>query len=321
VLSQNDLQALEKREIFTKLLDTDENSEVAVLGVMHVAVPVEFFVGQYRDIRTFMKTDQVVEVGEFSDPPQMKDLQGFTLEHSDFLAIQECEVGDCDVKLPASMIERFRQDFDWSADDSQPRLEEQVRQVLVDYVTAYKGAGNAAMGRYDDQKYPLIKADEFSELLQEFEFLYDYEPKLHTYLEAYPQSQLPNADNFIYWSQRRYERIRPIVSIDHVAIFRGVTGNDPTLIASKQIYASHYFEASLELSALVKAAEGLDSSGFYLLYLNRSRLDSLRKGGPPGMRNTIRGEMLKRVGLEMQSTKARMEALYAHDGASAAEAR
>jgi hypothetical protein len=49
-----------------------------------------------------------------------------------------------------------------------------------------------------------------------------------------------------------------------------------TLIASKQIYASHYFEASLELTALVEAKEPGENSGFFLLYLNRSRLDNFR---------------------------------------------
>lgn len=318
-LSQPELQALERGEVVTKLLETDEKPEVAVFGIMHLNVPVEFFIEQYRDVEAFMRSGGVKEIGVFGNPAKVQDLKGFTLEPSDAEAIRECKVGDCDVKLPVSVVERLQREVDWSEPDCQERVEAQVKQTLVEYVMAYQIGGNDSMGRYDDQKYPLKMADEFRDLLQESEYLYEFVPELHEYLQVYPRRRLENVEDFIYWSQTRFDRVRPILTLNHSTIFRRSHGKIRALIASKQIYASHYFEASLEVAALVMAAEGLDSSGFYLLYLNRSRLDSLRKGGPPGMRNTIRNEMLNRVKLEMQSTKARMEAVHEKDVTSATE--
>ena len=309
-LSEKDLQKLKQEGVLTKLLDPDKKPEVAVFGIMHVDVAADFFVDKYRDIETFMKSDRAVEVGTFTDPPGLSNLDALTLDSSDLQAIMECKVGDCNMKLPASVIERFRQEIDWSEPDCQKRATELIKQMLADYVRAYLIGGDAAMGQYDDQEYPLRLADEFHELLQESRYLYEYVPELHEYLEFYPRIKLPNVENFIYWSEKKYDKLRPIVSINHITIFRRSQGKIKTLIASKQIYASHYFEASLELAALVEEKDVADSSGFFLIYFNRSRIDTLRKSVPPGMKHTIRGEILNEVGQEMKLIKSRIEYLY-----------
>jgi len=304
--SQSDLQGLEQGEVLTRLLDSDGNTEIAVFGVMHLRLPPETFVEQYRDIETFISAGQVESFGKFDTPPLLENLDGLTLEPSEIEDIKECEVGSCKMKLPASVIERLQKEVDWSKSDYQDRAEELIRQTLVDYVQAYLIGGNTAMGQYDDQKNPLRLADEFHELLLESHYLYEYVPELHSYLEFYPNCDLPNSEDFIYWSERKYDRLRPIVSLNHVTIVSRPRGKIKTMIASKQIYANHYFEASLELTALIDDEVVGDSSGFYLLYLNRSRFDTLRKSGPPGMRERIRGGVLEKMGETMKSTKAQM---------------
>jgi hypothetical protein len=308
--SQKDIQALEQGKAVTKLLDTGKKPEVAVFGIMHLDVPVDFFVDRYRDIERFMRTTQVVEIAKFSSPPQVNDLRGLTLEPDELLAIKECKVGKCHMKLPASVIERLRREIDWSKPDCEERATSMVRDLLLDYVKAYHSGGSAAMGQYDDQKYPLRLADEFHELLQESDYLYEYVPEFYQYLEAYPQSELSGVEDFIYWSKKKYDKLRPLVSINHVTIYERPQGKGNSLIASKQIYANHYFEASFELTALVEASAVADSTGFYLVYFNRSRFDTLRKDGPPGIKGKIKGEVHKKVEQEMNATKAEIEALY-----------
>lgn len=46
------------------------------------------------------------------------------------------------------------------------------------------------------------------------------------------------------------------------------------VISSRQLYASHYFDASLGLTVLAR-----DESGSVLAYLNRSRVDAFGGGG------------------------------------------
>jgi len=316
-LSQKDLQEMEQGKILTKRLDTEKESEVAIFGIMHLGVPVDFFIEKYRDIGTFMKADQVVGIGVFDNPPQLANLRSLTLDPGDILAIQECKVGDCHIKLPAAVIERFGREVDWSKPDSPDRATEMTRQMLLDYVKAYSIGGDAALGQYDDQEHPLRLADEFHELLHESRYLYEYVPEMHEYLESFPRAELPNAENVIYWSEKKYEKLRPILSLNHVTIFKRPQGDIKTLIASKQIYASHYFEASLEIAALVEENEVADGSGFYLLYLNRSRIDTLRKNVPLGMKHTIISEILNKVDQELKSTKTRIETLYQEENSPA----
>jgi hypothetical protein len=59
-------------------------------------------------------------------------------------------------------------------------------------------------------------------------------------------------------------------------------------MASKQIYASHYFESSLGLTVTVEVEESPNPT-FYLLYFNRSRSDGLRGGFSGLTRGIVKG--------------------------------
>ena len=79
------------------------------------------------------------------------------------------------------------------------------------------------------------------------------------------------------------------------------------MIASKQIYATHYFDASLGLTVLVRRGEG---PGYYLMYLNRSRADAL-KGGFSGLRRAVvEGRTVDGMKKNLFLTKQKLEAGY-----------
>ncbi len=68
--------------------------------------------------------------------------------------------------------------------------------------------------------------------------------------------------------------MKPVISVTHVTIYPAGTDvrRGSTFIASKQIYASHYFDASLALTMVTPACLE-DECGVYLTYVNRSRTD------------------------------------------------
>jgi hypothetical protein len=78
--------------------------------------------------------------------------------------------------------------------------------------------------------------------------------------------------DFVYWS-KELVRSRPVISMTHVAI---ATASDESPLAyaigSKQIYAMHYFDASLGLTLLVPDRTAAVPAT-YVAYLNRSRID------------------------------------------------
>ena len=150
-----------------------------------------------------------------------------------------------------------------------------VRRLLFDYLTAYLQTGNAALIEYHDGGKAVRLADEYRSLLEQSQFLADYAPEFYKYLEELPKASSPNIEEFIYWSKEKFG-LKPVISVTHASIYRN-PGSGRTLIASKQIYASHYFEASLGLTAVVGSLQQSEPC-FYLLYLNRSRSDALHGG-------------------------------------------
>ena len=78
--------------------------------------------------------------------------------------------------------------------------------------------------------------------------------------------------DFVYWS-RELVRSRPVISITHVATAAAVDDSPVAYaIGSKQIYAMHYYDASLGLTLLVPDRTAA-SPATYVVYLNRSRID------------------------------------------------
>ncbi len=193
-----------------------------------------------------------------------------------------------------------------------------TRHVLLSRVQAYMSDGNAALGHYDDKKYSLDLVGEFRGLLDQSPYLTEYVPELDRYLREYSQTNLQNLESFVYWSEEKYGYgLKPVVTITHTSIYKqeGVTG-EPIIIASKQIYADHYFEASLGLALLVEATDNEATPRFYLMYLNRSRADALRSSFAFLVRGTIarhiRGEMRETMTLLKHSgfRLVRMRKLY-----------
>jgi len=70
--------------------------------------------------------------------------------------------------------------------------------------------------------------------------------------------------------------LKPVIAVNHISIYKRDSGVGPqVLVASKQIYANHYFNAFHALTAFVNVP-----GATYVVYENRSRADGLE--GPFG---------------------------------------
>lgn len=274
-VTEESLAGLERGEIVTKVLRTKEKKEIAAAGVVRVDASAEVFIHRFRDIVRFKKSSSVLQVGKFSNPPRLEDLNGLTLAPCCLEAIKNCEPGRSTMQMSGEMMQRFRRELNPYAQDYEAQANSLARSILLDYVKAYLRAGNSALIEYQDQENRVRLADEYRSLLEQSRFLADYAPEFYKYLEEFPKAGLPNVEDFIYWSKEKYG-LKPVLSITHVAIYKRTSGNrTEVLIASKQLYANHYFDASLGLTAFVEGNERAPSCS-YLLYLNRSRIGALR---------------------------------------------
>ena len=303
-----ELSNLEKGQTIVKLPKTSDTREVAVFAVVRLDVPPEFFVDSVRDIVTFKTGDNVMKTGKFSNPPRLEDLSGLTLEPADIEGLRRCRVNNCDMKLPARTIERFRKEVNWSAPNYRERASELFRLVLLENVQNYLKAGNAALGEYNDKAYVLRIADEFATLLQPAPYMYAYSAEFEKHLKGFPHANDVGAEDFIYWSKEKFG-MKPVVSVTHVSIYKRNTPSGlHVLIASKGIYATHYFEVSLGMTGFVQCLSEPNRS--YLIYINRSRADALRGLFAGLKRSLISGSVRDGTRKNMELIKERLERDY-----------
>ncbi|HZI49586.1 MAG TPA: hypothetical protein VFD75_17445 [Pyrinomonadaceae bacterium] len=290
-----DFAALKLNQPIVRLAPTSDKREIAVSGLVSVRAGVEEFLSSYRESMT-QKTDHaILEAGSFSSEPSINDLASLTLDARDIEDLKACVVGDCQLKLSAPMIERFRNQIKWDAPDYQLAATNLFKQMLLEYVRDYRTRGDAALIEYNDKPDGISVATEQQALNAASSYVND--------LLTRTKSELQLADDSIVWSKIKFG-LKPVIAINHVRIYRRSRDAGPqALIASNQIYANHYFNASLALTAFVNVP-GVDQ-GAYLVYENRSRADGLE--GPFGK--------LKRGVVEKKALEG-LKAILAHSQAS-----
>ena len=255
-LTDADLARVDRGHVVARTLQANDPREVGTLGVVRLPIHPGQYVEGIADITRFKKDEAVLQIGVFGSTPALEDVASLTLDDADIRSLRDCRVGHCGLRLSAEAIGRFRQDIDWRRPDAAQRANALMRQMLVDYVAEYQRGGAAASMQYADRPEPLNLGREFAALsvsgpggCQQF-------PDLRRHLLDYPADRTPDIVDVIYWSKERVGR-RTVVSVTHLVTAR-ITGDSPVdyVIASKQIYASHYFDASLGLTVLLRDRSG-----------------------------------------------------------------
>jgi hypothetical protein len=272
-------------------------------------VPRRFFIEQLRDIVSFKRSKYVLAIGTFGNRPQIRDLEGLALSDGDIEAIRWCKPADCDIKLTAEMLERFRAEVDWSQADARAKADGVFKRLLVERLAAYLAGGHSTLGTYVDKPAGTPVAKELARMLNASAYLTELAPELRRYLEGFPNTELRNAESFFYWSKESFG-VKPVISVTHVTIFtKTVNDTEMTFVASQGLYMSHYFEGSLALT-VAPEVPGASEPALYLLYVNRSRVDAL-KGTFSGLRRWIAVRRV-REGMEatLRGVKRRLEDGY-----------
>src|ERR1051326_1259818 len=267
IFAAEDFRTLSDGEPIVKLIDTTDRREIAVAGLARLQVPAATFLDSYQRNMTRKSDAAILEIGAFSDPPNLDDLASLTIDDRDIEDLKHCAVGDCKLKLSRSMIERFQKEVDWQASDYRVKTIKLFKQILLEYVSTYLSRGDAGLIHYDDKSETIELKNETKRLLNgsTFQLMAD-----SLFREKERQSFPP----VLVWSKVKFG-LKPVISINQIAISKTV---DQVLIVSKQIYATHYFESSIGLTAYVTL--GGENPESYLFYENRSLLDGF--GGPFG---------------------------------------
>ncbi|MFN2446619.1 MAG: hypothetical protein ABR606_13670 [Vicinamibacterales bacterium] len=306
--SAADLKALDAGSAVIKSLETPVRQELAHFAVVNVEAPTERFIERFRDIEGFERGPGIPQIGRFGNPPRLQDLARLTLPAEDVTALATCRPGDCDVKLSAAAMSRFRNEVNWSSPNAARQANEVARKMILDLVHAYQAEGNVALGHYDDGGVPLPVAEQFRALLTSGDQLPIPVPGLMRYLDEYPRGRPAEAEDFFYWSVVDFG-LKPTIRVNHVIIYS--LADNPSGVASviaiKQLYASHYFHTTLELRFLVDDNRRASRRGFYLLSITRSRNDGMTALKGSLLRPIIRHRSRNAVRGYMEHVKRQVE--------------
>lgn len=302
-LTGDEWKAVDRGEVQARVLDTQNSREVAIVGVAWLEAGTDCFISAFQDIEEFKQSPDVLRIQKFGTPLQQRDLRDFRLESQDVAALEDCEAGDCDVKLPISAIARLDRSVDWSQDDHAPKVHSIVREEIQSYLQAYVDRGNEALIEYHDKKEPVRLQDEFLGLLNGQPRVADFAPEFQSYLARYPEQSLPDVSEFFYWSLESFG-LGPVTSVTHVSVY---VQPGQAIAASKQIFASHYFDSSLGLTVAIDDPNSTSVPSMYLMYVNRSRVDLL--GGFFGglQRALTRGRMREGMRKRLAAAVAKLE--------------
>lgn len=283
------------------LLDADPSREIAVLGAVWVNAPSRLYVEQVKNIEQFERGGAFRITKRISDPPSPDDLAALTISDRDFEDLKNCKIGDCALKLDADGVQTLRAEVDWRRPTAKADATALFRQLALEYVNGYREGGNARLGVHRDKDRPTFVADEFRSLIERLPRLAAELPDLTRYLLEYPNATLANSTDFLYWQEAQFG-LRPTVRISHLVIQERA---NQTVVASKMLYASHYFWTALELRVLLP--DPARGPGFWLVTINRSRSDGLSGFTGRVIRGRVRGEVEDGTRAALTATKARLE--------------
>jgi len=284
-----------------KLLKSDPASEVAAFGAVWISGSPGDYVRLVRDIEQFERGGAFLVTKRISDPPQLDDFSALKFSPQDLESLRTCRSGDCEIKLGESALRRIRGSVDWSKPDAAKAVERVAKQLMFEYSIGYVEAGNDRLAVYRDSDRPTFVASEFKSMIDRLPELVEHLPELKAYLLGFPKVTIPNATSFLYWQEAKFG-LKPTIRINHVVID---DRPGPTVIASKLIYASHYFWTALDLAVLVP--DQSRGPGFWLVKVMRSRSDGLDGFTGSVIRGRVQNEGKKSIEATLKATKARVE--------------
>lgn len=300
-LNAKEVSRLLQGDIVSKKLRMSDKRDIALLGAMILDVPADATVQAAHNIKKFKEGNEILGLEKFQkfDADELKTLN---MEDKEIAELGNCQIGDCESKMPDTWIERL------SGEKDKDKRMNLLRKLLADYAKDFAVRGNKAIQESKNTSYPVAADKEFLSLLDQSPYIKELTPEFYEYLREYPGKQPPGTESFIYWSREKFG-FKPVINLTHVIFYRwSQSGLSGYLIASRQVYADHYYDASLGLTILIDrpTVEG-KAPGSYLIYINRSRIDMLG-GFLSSLRRAI---TLSRVrsGLEshMQTMKQRVE--------------
>lgn len=286
-----DIAALEKGSVIARIMPGSSDSEVMVVAAVKIRASREQTVNYYGQMISYVDGKVTTAFGRFSNPPSVADVKDLSLDVSDVAHLKSCKPGDCDLRIGGTALAALKAYIDWNAPDTEAKVNALVREAIVTYVGAYMKNGDDVLVTYNDRSQPVRLKSEWLQILAASPYFQQYATPLRDHLAQYPRSPAAGARDILYWINEKYTGLKPVVSVMHAVLYQDPARPDRTIVAQKQLYASHYYDGSLAIASATSALDGTVPVT-YLVYANRSRGDLL-KGGFGGLKRKLAGDQAK----------------------------
>ncbi len=278
-----------------------DRNEVFLYGVVYVAGAPEKFLKTYAEVEKLVDGKSYLAARYFKSAPSLADLSGLQFDSEDIEQLRRCEPGDCDVQLPASEMQRIRAGVNWNSPQANRQANEMIRQTALNLLRSYQKSGNQGLGVYHDKGSPTAVDKTFQQVLSRAKDLPSYLPAFSSYLLKYPTAKPPNTWEFFHWEVVKFG-LKPTFRMNHVVYHQPPERPSSWVVASKQLYASHYFQTALDLWFCVPASR-FGKTGYYLATFKGSRQEGLT--GLKG--RLLRGVVISRTQSAMRNALARLK--------------
>jgi hypothetical protein len=261
-----DARALRQGRIVARVLEAADGAEVVTIAAVHVNATSEGFSACALQPSCLLGHDELHVAARVSAASAETDLAGFSLDPHDRQQLERCRVGKCSVRLSAAAIERFRSAVDWKGRDATLQATQLFRQMLAAVVRGYADSGDSALPAYEDDGRRVSVAQALATLFSRPLPPLALAPGLLQHMQGFPTAPLATGQEYLCWRQERFW-LQSLVTLEHVALQPTAAGQ--LIVAVKQLYASHYFEAALTVFAFEPDPAG----GGLLLEMSRVRAD------------------------------------------------
>jgi hypothetical protein len=303
VFSQDDILKLNEGKMIANLLAVKDKREVAVYGVIPVKAPINISLNAFQETMSRQNKKSVVEFGSFSPIPVIDDINTLTLDENDIEDIKQCRIGNCKLKLSAAMIERFQREIDPNSNNYSIQVNQLFRQMILAYVNNYVLKGNSALIEYRDKREAVRLQDEYKSLLSGLLWINNFAPEFSKYLSDFKNSELRGVKKSIGWAKLKFG-LKPVIIITETITYTPENlDNSQIVTVTKQIYASHYFDSSLGLTAFIALPTKDSGHNSYMFYTNHSRSSSLDGVFSKFKREIVEQEALRKLSPLLQDTK------------------
>ncbi len=267
-LSPGDRSRLARGEPVARVIDTEDNLEIFVLGMVRVSASRERALELFRDPKAMRPAETLYQMGRVSQPARIEDFASLVVDADDARDLYRCRLGKCEVRLPDEEGGHVPLVGPQTPGGTAPG--DFMKHLLLTRAQQYETRGSAGLPVYEDRARPVQMGDVLTKLLRLPPWVDSTLPEVRAHMDAYPAQPSGGAEDFLYWMQEKRYRA-PVVSLTHAAVFPSACGGECVALADRQVYASHYYEASLDLFVWVPG-----NGTSYLVYLNRSRADNNR---------------------------------------------